>query len=457
MGIFDNLRTWFWEPMLDAQQRSRIETIENNRNYRRGEQPKTMKVKFNRADDNISLNFIGLAISRSVSLLFGKGVEFDLPGEDNPDQEYVDTMYSLNRKEILFHKVAMAGAEAGTAYLKIMPDYYEREGVKYPRLVNILPEIVEIHTDPEDVEVIVGYTIEYTITGADGKEKRRKQEILRNVAESGEIINWSVSDYEKSEATSLRWTLLDEQVWPYVFPPMIHTQNLPAHDSVYGEPDITDDVLKLQDRINYIASNISKIIRYHAHPRTIGIGFSKSQLEGLDSGPDKLFAINAPGADVKNLEMQSDLSSSQGYLTLLRNTLMDVTRTVDVSSLPDKIGALTNFGLRVLYQDALQKLATKRELYGEMLTELNRRCLQVAGRGDDGGMCVWPDPLPASEAEKVEGLKSDLEMGIASKQTVAKARGYNWDTEQERMAKEAVGEGDIGSLLLENFMTGRNA
>ena len=211
----------------------------------------------------------------------------------------------------------------------------------------------------------------------------------------------------------------------------------------------------MQDRVNYIASNISKIIRYHAHPKTVGIGFAENQMNAFDIGPDKMVTIPTVGADVKNLEMQSDLTSSQDYLALLRNTLMDITRTVDVSSLPDKLGALTNFGLRVLYQDALQKLATKRELYGEMLTELNRRCLELAGKGGDGGKCVWPDPLPVDGVEMTQKLQTDLAMGIVSKQTVAKERGYDWEVEQERMADEETNESDIGTRLLNDFVKGR--
>jgi len=43
----------------------------------------------------------------------------------------------------------------------------------------------------------------------------------------------------------------------------------------------------------------------------------------------------------------------------LRQIIFDVTRNMDISSMKDKVGALTNFGLRILFFDALNKLATK--------------------------------------------------------------------------------------------------
>jgi hypothetical protein len=60
-------------------------------------------------------------------------------------------------------------------------------------------------------------------------------------------------------------------------------------------------------------------------------------------------------------------------LLSLKQGMMDITQTVDITSLQDKIGALTNFGLKVLYQDALAKLGVKRELYGDALLETVRR------------------------------------------------------------------------------------
>lgn len=458
MGLFDNLRSWLLEPLMDSSTRERIDIIETNRNYRRGNHPDTMKVKWGKADDNVTINLIGLAIARSVALLFGKGVEFDLEGDDESEQQdYIDTMWKLNRKAILLHKLAMNGAEAGTAYVKIMPDWYERDGRFYPRLVVVLPEHVTIQTDPEDMEIITGYTIQYITEDVDGKEMGRKQEITKEYTYEGDGDNmtvsseyWMIDDYQLR--TGGRWELIGSERWDYEFAPMLHVQNLPSSNMVYGEPDITGDVIKLNNRVNYTAANIGKIIRYHAHPKTLLFGTGAPQK--VDDSADQLWTLSA-GSDAKNLEMQSDLSSSEAYLAVLREMFMDVTRTVDVSSLPDKIGALTNFGLRVLYQDALQKLATKRELYGEMLTEINRRAMVLADMEVIDGEVVWPDPLPTNGAEESQAVQADLAMGIVSKQTISKARGYRWNEEQERIAGERAGEDDIGTRILENFMTGR--
>jgi hypothetical protein len=119
------------------------------------------------------------------------------------------------------------------------------------------------------------------------------------------------------------------------------------------------------------------------------------------------------------------------------------------------LGALTNFGLRVLFYDSIAKLNTKQELYGEALQELNHRLLVVGEKSPtDGGAVVWPDTLPENETEEVQGLQFDLGAGIVSKQTAARDRGYDWEVEQERMDEERAGEGSLGELFLRQFEQG---
>jgi hypothetical protein len=122
----------------------------------------------------------------------------------------------------------------------------------------------------------------------------------------------------------------------------------------------------------------------------------------------------------------------------------------------DRLGALTNFALRVLYKDALDKLESKRLLYGWGLSEINRRCLLLAGVATDtGGEVVWPDPLPLNEAEQAQTVQTDLGMEIVSKQTASETRGYDWETEQARMEEEQSAQGNIGEQLLTAFTQGR--
>ena len=462
-NIFDKLRNWFFEPLFDSALTARLAEAERYRNYRQGNQRRQLRVRANQHDDNVVLNYGGLVIDRSVSMLFGGGVEFDLPGEgDTPEDEYINAVWSANNKDILLQRSGILASEQGTGYLKLIPNAKAYNGVIYPRLVAIDPALVTIDTRPDDIEDVLRYRIEYVITGVDNRDEAHRQEIERDdgqVETDGSVTGggvWWIRDYINSHGTNNRWMLVSQERWDYDFPPMLHWQNLPNPVDVYGNPDVTEDVIELQDRANFVASNISKLIRLYAHPPRYGRNLGA--MSTIDMGPDQMPSFNGDSAEIKQLEALGDLASSQQFLLTLRQSLFDITQTVDISSMSDKLGALTNFGLRVLYADALSKLESKRRLYGAALLEINRRLLILNGMEGDPGEIVWGDMLPTNETEQINAIKADIEIGLLSKETAAGMRGYDFEKEQERMAGEKEADNatnsNVGAGLLQNFFGG---
>lgn len=450
MGIYDWARNLVQNLVwggIEAEDREKF--ISKRRAYRTGIQARQLKIKSDNADDNIIINFTGLVVDRAVTMLFGNGVEFDMPGEDeDPQSQYIDMTWDANKEQILLHKLGVLGAESGTCFVKMIPDGVRgKDGKMYVRLVAIDPKIISTHTNPDDIEDVTGYTIEYSIK-RDGKEIDIKQETTK------ENDSWVVVDYERMRGKKA-WEEVNRVAWEYSFPPIHHWQNLPNPLSVYGMPDITDDVIALQDRINFTAGNISKIIRYHAHPQTIVVGVAEGDIK---TAPGQALFL-PEGGNAFNLEMTSDLVSSSNYLQYLQNSLFSITQTVDISSFTDKLGALTNFGLKVLYQDALARLHTKQELYGDALVELNRRMSVIGGFEDDGGEIIWPEILPVNDIDVITALKSQMELGVISKQSVARELGIDWTEEEERLASEKTAnlsvDNNIGNYVLQNFMKGK--
>ena len=446
MGVMDNFRNWLLEPLLGREAVERRSASTLKRDYRRGNH----KAPIKSADDAIVVNFIGLLVDRSVAMLFGKEPEFDLPGEsDSAEQLYIDEVWSANRKMQLLKRAAVYGAETGTCYVKILPDgAVNRDGKLVPRLVVLDPSTVTMDALPEDIDTIIRYTIAYTITDpVTGKDKTIKQ-VTEHDVETG---YWTITD--SVSVNGARWEVTNQQVWEYDFAPIVHWHNLPDVGSVYGRPDITADLIDLQDKINFVSSNTAKIIKYHAYPKTWARGFQNSGK--IAWGVDEMVTTADPNALIQNLEMQSDLSSSLAFIRYLRQALFDVGRTVDIESMADKLGNLTNFGLRVLYQDALSKLEEKRGLYGEGIIEINHRLLELAGAPDtDGGEVKWKDLLPTNESELSQAIKTDLELGLVSKQTASGLRGYTWGDEKERMTGEKAANDNIGAALLRAFGQG---
>ena len=239
--------------------------------------------------------------------------------------------------------------------------------------------------------------------------------------------------------------------WAYPFPPILAWQNLPVTDSPYGRSDI-EGVIPIQDRYNFLVSNISKIVRLYAHPTRYARNLSNQILDGIATGPDEMSAWQGDG-EIVQLPPVSDLPGAMVFLNSLRDAAFTLAREVDVSVFKDKVGAITNMGLRMMYKDALEKLSTKRLLYGAAYVELNRRMLILGGF--EGETCIihWPDPLPVNEIEQTAALTSDLNNKLCSIQTAREIRGYDPDQESARIAEEKTTSDNAGAVLLNDFFS----
>lgn len=457
MGILD----WLYNGVAGALASRLIGSagsgIAKTRDYVRGKQTKQLKVREGQFDDNIVLNFVGLIADRIVSQTVGRGFEIDFEGDQETESEkWIKSLLDANHQEILFHRGAKFAVEAGTGFMFLQPDGVTgNDGESYPRLTLLEPAFVTIHAEPEDYEQITSYTIQYKIV-IDGKEVARKREINRIASLIGDgepdRITWEIVDYI-NRTGSAEWLEIGRQDWGHYFPPVLHWQNLPSLDKVEGEPDITDDLLAAQDRVNFVASNASKIIRFYAHPQRF------SRLLGMDSkvklAPDEMPNFTDASGGLFQLEPMGDMAGVLSYLKMLRQAMFDRARVVDIDSMQDKLGALTNFGLKVLYQDNINLINTHRELLGDAIEELVQRLLVLGGKEVIPCKVVWPDWMPVNEAEEVAAIVQDINAGLLSKQTAAGVRGYDWENEQKRIAEEKAGEGDIGTTILNAFNQGQ--
>jgi hypothetical protein len=450
MGIISEWREAIVNRLVDwslpEEYVERRKVMAHRRNYRAGVQKKNLKTKIGQPDYNIVMNFTGLVIDRSISMLFGKGIEFDygeeVEGQVNPNEEYLKQVWAANHKEILLHKFGLNGAEIGTWYCKVIPDGVEYQGKLYPRLVCLDPMLMTIETKPDDIETVTAYIITYMV------ERDGKPQVFQERTTKQDNETWLI---ESGIFKNKKFIPETSEVWNNDFPPIIHGQNLINVETVYGDPDVTDDVDELQDMLNKTSGNVSKIIDIHGHPHTVGEGINSNN--PIDVEPGRMTLIPT-GAKVYNVEMQSDLASSMTYMMTMRQALFDITRTVDISSMNDKLGALTNFGLRVLYQDSLAKNETKKQLYGDALLELNRRLLILAGLKPEEGHIEWPEPLPSNVTEEIAGLTFDLNNELVSKETVSEMRGYVYENESAKIGVEKSQGDNIGAALLANFTRG---
>lgn len=424
----------------------------------KGEHHKHLAPDGSGTDDNITINLVELLIDKGVSALVGtndqgdiEGVTLDIvdePGErgyvgpaevtgaqdtPNPAQVALDQMWEANRRDILLHNAILNGGVCGHVFLKLVPDGARDPltGVKrLPRLINLNPDIVSVFWDESDIERVLWYRIEYGLQGA-----RKRQDIVRDVDEAGEDAEgWTIYNYAQTTDRA-GWVAAGAPVaWEYEWPPVIDWPNLPDPNGYYGFNDIRTGGA-VNSSLNFLMSNMQRIIKHHAHPKTVAIGVRNDEIKPV-AGIDRLWTIPNENATIQNLEMQSDLASSMELVRMLRRFFFDGGREVDPSGVQDRLGDLTNFALRVLYTDTLAKGGTKRLLAGDGLREVCRRVLDALGFGYAHPITVtWPNAIPTDDMADAQALAIDRQHGL-SRETYLEQRGYEPTQELQRREQE---------------------
>ena len=461
MSAKDMLRNWLinlldLSDVTDVATRNRMVRLAELRDYYDGIHARQLKVKAGKFDDNLTINLCGLIVDKSVSALVGDpadghGLTWTFPsesGDTEPKQiTWLNEQWQANNREIFLHKNALIGAETGFPCVKLVPD-----GIgKSLRLINLNPLLVTVQTDEQDSDTVTGYYIRYIVTENDKQVVYREETTPGPTsAEDGTILPLSWLVVTKKQVSGKRWEIVSTVNWLYPFPPILAWQNLPCTDSPYGHSDI-ESIIVIQDRYNFLVSNISKIIRLFAHPQRYAKNLTAQMVDGeLAMGPDDMPSWQGEG-EILQLPPVGELPGALLFLQSLRETVFALSREVDTLSLKDKVGQITNFALRILYKDMLEKLGTKRMLYGAAYQELNRRLLVLGGFEPEICVINWPDALPVNEVEETASLKTDMELGLVSIQTVREARGYDNKQETDRIAEEKQGVTNVGGLLLQNF------
>lgn len=372
--------------------------------------------------DDVPVNMSRLVVDEGVSFLFGKPVTFTVPKTAGDGaQETLDAIWQANRQPQILHDLALNGAVSGHAFYKIIP---ATEPGAAPRVVVVDPSNVDMECDPDDVDTIVRYTITWTIVRQGEVYQRRQTITVNDVGGS-----WTIVD-EESSADSMSWRVLDTTLWAYPWPPIGHCKNLPAPNELWGTADLEPSVTGLDQSLRFLLSNLRRIIRFHAHPKTIASGL---RAKDLQTGPDGLLVLPSPESRIWNLEMQSDLASSLEVYGRVKEALHQTARVPEVAAgKVDQVGNLSGIALQILFSPLLQKTETKRVLYGHMLAEACARLLELAGVSIDQPVTVtWPELLPKDSKAEADTALALQTLGV-SVSTLLERLGFDPDLEADR-------------------------
>ena len=384
---------------------------------------------------NITINLVARAVNQAVSMLAGTAPVVSA-GDKKADTR-LKAAIARNGAGRFYIEAALQGAITGHVFVRLA----DIDGKAVWRLVRT--ERVTAFWQPGTGDVI-GYVSHWKDGDADVQQAIWKDDQAPGV--------WHIR-VARRETSLQGWVVETEEKVSYR--PMVDWQNLPQPGQTkYGLPDVRKADRQLNDAVNFIASNTGRIIKHHAHPKTIGTGVDAEDVE--ETTVESFWTIPNPDARVYNLEMQSDLSSSLRFMDTLRESFYAQVRAVDMATLRANVDRLTNFGLRVLFKDALDKMGEKRELYGAGLTDLYRYALSIEDTLPADIEIAWGDVLPYNLLDASRAAQIDVATGIMSKATAAGILHLDWRKEQERMEEEQNAAASFGDRVLKAMAMGGN-
>jgi hypothetical protein len=417
----------------------------------RGRFRDTLVTKPGRPNDNQKINFCGWIVNKGVAALFGREPRWQVRRpeprrvvDDNGQERtvveesraeiYLNAFWQANRKLQFLQKLGVNGGVCGHVFVRIIP------GTPFPRLVNLSPEYVSVLVDPDDLDKVIRFTIAYQAQGPDGQEITVRTTILRD--EPG----WTILDERATGAGPFE--VLKREAWPWPWSPIVHCQNLPAANEFYGDADLEEPIIQLNQGINFTLSNIARILRLHGHPKTWGKGFAASELR---VAPDETVVLPNAEAELHNLEMQSDLASSLAFYRELKSALFAISSTPEITTGNlAGVGDLSGLAMAILYGPLSERTAQKQLTYGELLLEVNQHVLEMGGYDPaEVTGTVWSEFVPSDTRAAREVATMDQALGV-SQDTILEQLGYDPETERTKRAQEETA-GDVADRALAAF------
>lgn len=380
--------------------------------------------------DHVLLGVVRQAIDRTVSFLVPDMPEISLiENETTDDETYLADTWKVNGGATLLSNIVLNGAKSGRSYVRVV----ESVGDMPARIINMNPSNITTFWHEDDVQKVLWHELHWTQKEKSSNGGMKDVMYRQDIVDAGN--EWWMPVY-KQEAN--KWKLVPEleSTWAHPLPPIISTQHMPKANEFTGEHEFGH--VGLSDSINYIASNINRIIRYHAHPKTIMIGVDATHLTQSDS-VDGVWGITESNARVHNLEMQSDLQSSMMMLNELKSMYFSQSRVVVLSGGLEAFRGMTNLGIRSVFMDMISKNMTLRRQYGKLITDVCKTLLMLNGMAYDVEPTIlWGEALPVDQREQLDLIQREINMGLLSKRTASKELGRDFDNEQDQLLEETL-------------------
>jgi hypothetical protein len=444
---------------ITSADRERIEAIQLAWQAHDGELKKPLVPMPDETDMNVMGNEVMPAVNAIVDFVFGDEVEISVGQSDPADaQKFLDDVWGRKETRIpLLQRLLMNGDASGRAFMRIVPSSVKTGKQQKFRLIEVDPITIFVQTAPQDCQTVLLFCIQYSCDGKNALGKPVKvyyrEEISRvdpdQDGDDGrpfddEDATWIIQHWTQElqsgnmQPTNNNWIPAGDPIlWPYPFPPIFSCQNLPKPNDFWGYPGINKSLIGINNAINFINSNINVTEKIQRILYAPGMG------EGsINITPGKIVQLPLPENEIKAVNMQSNTANSREFAGDLRGEVEELTGVPMIASgrtayMPS--GPQSGIAIKLLFMSLLKKMNKMRCLYGELIIDVSKALLILAGfKGEDIDITLgWQNPLPVDEYQDLQAAQLKIAIGV-SKTTVLKEFGYDPIEEAKLRAEEAA-------------------
>lgn len=425
----------------------------------RGEFAPPLKLTPGQPDDTVISNRCAPIVDKGVSFLFGQVLKIecgdageqpnapDAPGDGDND-EMTDFLQGVWGDDddfmTLLTMLSTNGGVCGHAFAKLVPPLTD-DG--YPRVVVLDPQLVRKVTHPEDCALTLAYIIEYPTVAY-----WQKRQIVARIDPQGDLLTegnldpkdtWTISNYtRKGEQGGWQQSGATEP-WPYPFAPIFDNQNLPNPNESWGTPDLTPDLIAENRVVNFLQSNLARIIKYHAHPRTWASGV---HMEEWNAAIDGTILLPSPESKLGMLAPMENFGGLLSFIEDIRSSMDEQSRVPAVAlgrleGLPK--GNISGVALQLLFQPLIEKTILKQRLYGNLIRNVTRAALVLVGKLAIADVETYKvnlhfqNLLPVDDLAAAQTALIWKQLGV-SEATLLQGAGFDPDAEAEKSTNEAT-------------------
>lgn len=354
----------------------------------------------------LTVNYCRAFVDKFVSFELGKAFTFKVPDSEKNKTivtkdgrtmfEYLEDVWEDNNQYRFCAEMGQMKSITSEAWVQVA--FLDKDEIKkkdpfgeYPtgrlRILLQPTSVVFPEFDPSDKETLIKLTIMYQY------EKIVKTPIL-NKTEKKQVIYKQIwtDELVYIEDDGVQETYVNK----YGVIPFARIKNLPLAGHTRCRGDL-DDLIPLNVEYNMKKSNVSDILDYHSAPITLVYG---AKIGNLEKGANKVWGGLPKDAKVENLNMQTDLSAANQYITEIKFNMCEVGGVPEAClGGSQAISNTSGVALQYVNLPIIEKTRLKRQCTEDGLEYLNKLIILVSLLE---GLIIKPDGVSNREYFKTE-------------------------------------------------------